>query len=65
MTGASAAVAEEELAKTYPGDIQAVKGVSFAAEAGEAFGLLGPNGASSLPPPWPTPWPRRAGTPST
>jgi ABC-2 type transport system ATP-binding protein len=35
----------EDLVKTYPGDVQAVKGISFAVEAGEAFGLLGPNGA--------------------
>jgi ABC-2 type transport system ATP-binding protein len=45
MTGASAAVAAEELVKVYAGDIEAVKGVSFAVETGEAFGLLGPNGA--------------------
>jgi ABC-2 type transport system ATP-binding protein len=35
----------EELAKTYPGEVEAVKGISFSVEAGEAFGLLGPNGA--------------------
>jgi ABC-2 type transport system ATP-binding protein len=34
-----------DLVKTYPGDVQAVKGVSFEVRAGEAFGLLGPNGA--------------------
>jgi ABC-2 type transport system ATP-binding protein len=42
---AEATVVAEDLVKTYPGDIQAVKGISFAVEAGEAFGLLGPNGA--------------------
>jgi ABC-2 type transport system ATP-binding protein len=35
----------EELTKTYPGGIQAVRGISFSVGAGEIFGLLGPNGA--------------------
>jgi ABC-2 type transport system ATP-binding protein len=35
----------EGLTKTYPGDVQAVRGISFAVEAGEVFGVLGPNGA--------------------
>src|SRR5436305_1734504 len=35
----------EGLAKTYPGGIEAVKGVDFEVAAGEVFGLLGPNGA--------------------
>jgi ABC-2 type transport system ATP-binding protein len=33
------------LTKTYPGDVQAVKGIDFDVGAGEVFGLLGPNGA--------------------
>jgi len=39
------AVAVEQLKKTYPGDVEAVKGLDFEVEAGEVFGLLGPNGA--------------------
>jgi ABC-2 type transport system ATP-binding protein len=34
----------EDLYKSY-GDVEAVRGVSFAVEEGEVFGLLGPNGA--------------------
>src|SRR4051794_41159611 len=34
-----------DLAKTYPGDIQAVRGISFDVASGEVFGMLGPNGA--------------------
>jgi ABC-2 type transport system ATP-binding protein len=34
-----------DLTKTYPGDVRAVQGVSFAVGAGEFFGFLGPNGA--------------------
>lgn len=33
------------LVKTYPGPVQAVRGLSFRVEPGTIFGLLGPNGA--------------------
>jgi ABC-2 type transport system ATP-binding protein len=33
------------LTKTYPGGVEAVKGISFDVGSGEVFGLLGPNGA--------------------
>jgi ABC-2 type transport system ATP-binding protein len=33
------------LRKTYPGGVEAVKGIDFDVERGEVFGLLGPNGA--------------------
>jgi ABC-2 type transport system ATP-binding protein len=33
------------LIKTYPGDVKALDGLSFAVEDGTVFGLLGPNGA--------------------
>jgi ABC-2 type transport system ATP-binding protein len=38
-------VVVEELTKTYPGGVQAVRGISFSVRSGEVFGLLGPNGA--------------------
>jgi ABC-2 type transport system ATP-binding protein len=41
----SPAVKARHLTKTYPGGVEAVKGVDFEVEPGEVFGLLGPNGA--------------------
>jgi ABC-2 type transport system ATP-binding protein len=40
-----AAIEVEQLRKTYPGGVEAVKGIDFSVNAGEVFGLLGPNGA--------------------
>ncbi|MCI4356889.1 MAG: ATP-binding cassette domain-containing protein [Thermoplasmata archaeon] len=39
------AIQAEALSKTYKGQVKAVENVSFAVEAGEAYGFLGPNGA--------------------
>ncbi|MCU5771545.1 ABC transporter ATP-binding protein [Erwiniaceae bacterium BAC15a-03b] len=35
----------EKLAKTYPGGVQALKGIDLNVEAGDFYALLGPNGA--------------------
>jgi ABC-2 type transport system ATP-binding protein len=39
------AIDVRQLTKTYPGGVEAVKGIDFQVAAGEVFGLLGPNGA--------------------
>jgi len=39
------AIEAHNLTKTYPGDVQALDGLSFSVEEGTVFGLLGPNGA--------------------
>jgi ABC-2 type transport system ATP-binding protein len=40
-----AAIDVRGLRKTYPGGVEAVKGIDFTVAPGEVFGLLGPNGA--------------------
>src|SRR5438034_1016572 len=39
------AIDVRNLSKTYPGGVEAVRGIDFCVAAGEVFGLLGPNGA--------------------
>src|SRR5437588_2465879 len=39
------AIEARGLRKTYPGGVQAVKGIDLEVPPGETFGLLGPNGA--------------------
>ena len=39
------AIEVRDLRKTYPGGVEAVRGLSFAVRSGEVFSLLGPNGA--------------------
>ncbi len=45
VPGTPPAIEASELVKTYPGDVRALQGLSFAVEPGTVFGLLGPNGA--------------------
>src|ERR1700755_1490375 len=44
-TSSSTTIDVRALKKTYPGGVEAVKGIDFDVGAGEVFGLLGPNGA--------------------
>src|SRR5829696_6179617 len=39
------AIRAEGLVKTYPGEVRALDGLSFAVAPGTVFGMLGPNGA--------------------
>jgi ABC-2 type transport system ATP-binding protein len=41
----TAAIEADGLSKRYPGEVQALDGLTFAVEEGTVFGLLGPNGA--------------------
>jgi ABC-2 type transport system ATP-binding protein len=45
VADAETAISVRGLRKTYPGGVEAVKGVSFDVAPGEVFGLVGPNGA--------------------
>jgi ABC-2 type transport system ATP-binding protein len=44
-TMSTPAIHVRRLTKTYPGGVEAVRGVDFDVARGEVFGLLGPNGA--------------------
>jgi ABC-2 type transport system ATP-binding protein len=39
------AIRLENLTKTYPGGVEALKGIDISVQPGEVFGLVGPNGA--------------------
>jgi ABC-2 type transport system ATP-binding protein len=41
----SPAIEVQDLVKTYPGGVRALRGLGFTVEPGAVFGLLGPNGA--------------------
>src|SRR5512142_1919594 len=43
--GGVVAIEVHGLQKTYPGGVEAVRGIDFTVAAGDVFGLLGPNGA--------------------
>jgi ABC-2 type transport system ATP-binding protein len=45
MTGTAAQIEAVDLVKTYADGTRAVTGITFSADAGEIFGLLGPNGS--------------------
>jgi ABC-2 type transport system ATP-binding protein len=45
MTDTTPTIEAHRLTKTYPGGVEAVKGIEFTVGTGEVFGLLGPNGA--------------------
>ena len=44
-TGGALAIEAHDLVKTYPKEVRALDGLSFAVPAGTVFALLGPNGA--------------------
>ena len=44
-SGTAFAIEAHDLVKTYPKEVRALDGLSFAVPAGTVFALLGPNGA--------------------